>query len=160
VDYATKRSRGRKAASERRVSGTFVALPTRVIDSAAYRGVSHTARSLLIDLARQYNGRNNGTLVASASYLERLGWKSHDTITKALRDLLGAQLIFQTRVGARPNRAAWFALTWIDLDRVPGMDAEAMMFRKGMFDQPPVLLNTPARAVSRALRAVDELAEA
>ena len=36
-----------------RDAGGFVALPWSVLDSAAYQGLSHPARSLLLEIARQ-----------------------------------------------------------------------------------------------------------
>jgi len=97
-------------------------LPHVVIDSPSYRELGHPARALLIDIARQYTGSNNGRLVACAKYLRPLGWRSNDTITRALVQLKGAQLLIETRLGMKPNRAAWFALGWYSLDNVSGMD--------------------------------------
>jgi hypothetical protein len=67
---------------------TFVRLPTVVLESPGYRQAGHTARSLLIDIALQYTGHNNGKLVACAKYVEPMGWKSNATVLRAVRELL------------------------------------------------------------------------
>lgn len=106
----------------------FVALPFCVIDSAAFRHASHPARALLIDLARQFSGKNNGRLVATSKALKPLGWTSHDTVTRALRELEERRLIQLTRRGARPNLAAWYALTWQALNADSDMEVTSRSF--------------------------------
>jgi hypothetical protein len=119
-----------------RDAGLFVALPHAVINSAAYRGLSHTARSLLIDIAMQLSprGENNGQLLCSRNYLAALGWKSSDTVQRAKDDLIKAGLIFETVKGQRPNRASWYAVTWMAIQRHPGYDAGAWAdFRRSAY---------------------------
>lgn len=121
-----------------RDSGGFVALPWRVLDSAAYARLSHPARSLLLEVARQYVRDNNGRLLLSAKYLRKRGWKSADVIARAKRELLDGGFIFQTVQGHRPNKASWFAVTWHTLDRLPGYDAGAdRLFRRSAYEDPP-----------------------
>lgn len=108
-----------------RDSGGFVALPWSVLDCPAYARLSHPARSLLFELARQWVRDNNGRLLASAAYLSKRGWKSADVITRAKRELLDAGFIHETVKGHRPNKASWYAVTWRTLDRIPGYDAGA-----------------------------------
>lgn len=125
-----------KEARDKRDGGTFVALPSVVIDSPGYRAAGHTARSLLIDLARQYSGRNNGKLTACRAYLGPLGWRSNDVIVRARRELIDCRLIVETRKGARPNRAGWYALTWLKLDVTEGLDIDAKLYRTGGYLMP------------------------
>lgn len=105
--------------------GGFVALPWSVLDSNAYSSLSHPARNLLLEIARQFVRDNNGRLLTSAAYLSTRGWKSIDVITRAKRELLEAGFIFETVKGHRPNKASWYAITWRDLDYMPGYDAGA-----------------------------------
>jgi hypothetical protein len=119
------RDRNRKGHDINRDSGPFVALPWSVLDSPAYIGLSHPAKALLMEIARQYVRDNNGRLLASRAYLSRRGWKSHDTISRAISELIAAGLIHQTVMGHRPNKASWYAVTWRMLDRIPGYDAGA-----------------------------------
>ncbi len=133
------RERSRKGHDTSRDSGPFVALPWSVLDSPAYIGLSHPAKALLMEMARQYVRDNNGRLLASRVYLANRGWKSHDTIARALRELTAAGLIHQTVMGCRPNKASWYALTWRTLDRIPGYDAGAAeSFQRGAYTKQPM----------------------
>lgn len=105
-----------------RDGGGFVALPWSVIDCPAFSKLSHPARSLLIEFARQFVRDNNGRLLASSAYLASRGWTSNDVITRAKRELLEAGFIFETVKGQRPNKAGWYAVTWRTLDKIPGYD--------------------------------------
>lgn len=108
-----------------RDSGGFVALPWSVLDCPAYAALSHPARSLLLEIARQFVRDNNGRLLASAAYLSKRGWTSTDVITRGKRELIAAGFIHETVKGHRPNKASWYAVTWRALDRLPGYDAGA-----------------------------------
>jgi hypothetical protein len=130
---ASARSSRRKGDTGRD-SGPFVAIPWSVLDSAAYARLSHPARSLLMELARQFVKDNNGRLLASAAYLSKRGWKSADVITRAKRELLEARFIHETVKGHRPNRASWYAVTWRVLDRHPDYDpGTAAAFERSAF---------------------------
>ena len=136
-DYRKKGDTGRDA-------GGFVALPWAVLDSAAYARLSHPARGLLLEFARQYVRDNNGRLLASGAYLAGRGWKSADVITRAKRELLEAGFIFETVKGHRPNRASWYAITWQALDRLPGYDPGATeSFQRGAYRQGHAIKNAP-----------------
>jgi hypothetical protein len=131
---ANGRSGSLKGPKAKRVSGRFVAMPYSVLDSEAYMRLGHPARSLLWDIARQYAGDNNGRLLASAGHLAARGWTSNDTITRAKRELLETGFIYETVMGHRPNRASWYAVTWLDLDRIEGYDSGAFSgFERGAF---------------------------
>lgn len=117
-----------------RDSGGFVALPWSVMDSAAYASLSHPARSLLMEIARQFVRDNNGRLLASRVYLAKRGWNSPDVISRAKKDLLEAGFIHETVKGHRPNKASWYAVTWRTLDRLPGYDeGAAATFVRGAY---------------------------
>lgn len=114
---------------------TFLKLPHVVLTSPGYRLASHTARSLLIDVCQQYDGRNNGRLTAVKKYLEPLGWNSSDVITCALRELQALGLLVLTRQGGL-NHPSWFAMTWRGLDRVADLDIDPRRFARGAYLQP------------------------
>ena len=129
-----------------RDAGGFVALPWAVLDSAAYQGLSHPARSLLLELARQFAKDNNGRLLGSMAYLRVRGWTSNDTITRGLRELVDAKLLHQTAQGHRPSRASWYAVTWQALDRHQGYDpGAAESFRRGAYRDGEPLPVKPTR---------------
>lgn len=119
------RDRRSKGHDTSRDSGPFVALPLQVLDSPSYIGLSHPAKSLLLDIARQFVRDNNGRLLASRAHLRKRGWKSVDTISRALKELLNAGFVHQTVIGCFPKTASWYAVTWRTLDRLPGFDAGA-----------------------------------
>lgn len=114
-----------KVRSSVRDSGGFVALPWTVLDSPAYLELPHPARSLLLDIARQFVGDNNGRLLASFRYLKTRGWTSVDTISRAKKQLIDAGLLYETVTGHRPNKASWYAITWYNLDALRGYDPGA-----------------------------------
>jgi hypothetical protein len=136
-------NRSRKGNSGRDAGG-FVALPWSVLDCAAYARLSHPARSLLWEFARQYVRDNNGRLLATSAYLSKRGWKSADVIARAKRELLEAGFIFETVKGQRPNRASWYAVTWQALDKLPGYDPGAALgFERSAYQK-----NTPIKNAS------------
>lgn len=143
---------GRKPQSGRDAGG-FVALPWSVLDCPAYANLSHPARSLLLEVARQYVRDNNGRLLLSGKYMAKRGWTSSDVLTRAKRDLLKAGFIFETVHGHRPNCASWYAITWQSLDKCRGYDADAeKLFRRSAYlDGAPVKNAglTPAGGVER-----------
>jgi len=54
--------------------GYYTAFPHDLLDSVAFMGASHTARSLLCELLRQHNARNNGHLHLASTWLKKRGW--------------------------------------------------------------------------------------
>ena len=111
----------------------FVALPYTVLDSPAFLGLSFSARALLLDVARQFSGGNNGRLVLCDKALAPRGWASSTTVHKAKRELLDAGFLFETRKGQKPNKASWFAITWQSLDWTPEMDISRASFSRGSY---------------------------
>jgi hypothetical protein len=111
--------RSRQKQQGRRESGTFVALPHAVLDSANWRNCSASAIKLLCELARQFNGHNNGNLCATLSKLKPRGWRSSDTISGALKELRYYGLIVLTRQGGL-HGPSLFALTWLAIDDCGG----------------------------------------
>jgi hypothetical protein len=93
---------------------------------------------LLLDIARQLSGSNNGRLVCTMRYMRKRGWCSNDTMIRARHELESAGLIVETRKGMRPNRAAWFAVTWAGLDWSPEMDIKCEAFPRSAYAKLPV----------------------
>ena len=140
--------KGRKSSG--RDAGGFVALPWSVLDSHAYRNCSANARSLLIEVARQFHRDDNGRMLLSRAYLNKRGWTSSDMITKAKRELLDNRLIHETVKGQRPRKAGWYAITWQALDRLPGLDPDAVLtFRRGAYRDVPPKFAVPHHGTQR-----------
>ena len=132
-----------------RDSGGFVALPWSVLDCPAYAALSHPARALLLEIARQFVRDNNGRLLASRAYLGKRGWNSPDVISRAKNDLIAAGFIHETVKGHRPNKASWYAVTWRALDRLQGYDAGAAeTFVRGAYQNASL---RPSPVLGRAL---------
>ncbi|MEJ1934705.1 hypothetical protein WDZ92_31280 [Nostoc sp. NIES-2111] len=130
---ANARNTGRKGDAGRD-PGAFMALPCAVMDCPAYRRLSYAARSLLMDIFRQFVKDNNGRLLASRAYLAGRGWNSADVINRAKRELLEAGFIHETVKGHRPNKASWYAVTWRILDPHHGYDpGAAATFVRGAY---------------------------
>jgi len=114
-------------------SGGFVKLPHAVLNSAAYLAASPHARMLLLDLAAQYRGDNNGDLSGAWSFMANRGWRSKETLTASKRELMRLGLIVETRMGARPNKASLYALTWLALDEAPKLEISAKEYQRGLY---------------------------
>jgi hypothetical protein len=97
-----KRMRGIRGGSKRR----FLQLYSNVKRSKAFHGLSHYARSLLIELIDRYTGTNNGMIglgVREARYELNC---SAGSISNAMRELDDAGLARPTKVGAWRGKQA------------------------------------------------------
>ena len=104
-------------------ASSFAGIPRNVIEHSDYQALSGNAVKLLVDLAYQYRGKNNGDLQATWTILKRRGWKSQATLSKALKSLLDANMITCTRQGVFLNpggRCALYALNWKPIDECSG----------------------------------------
>jgi hypothetical protein len=150
---ANGRNKSRKGDSGRD-PGSFVALPWSVLDCPAYARLSHPAKALLLEVARQFVRDNNGRMLLSRAYLATRGWKSADTITNAKRELLAGGFIFQTVMGHRPNKASWYAVTWRALDKMPGYDeGAAQLFERGVYQKSTPLIGASLKPPAGTERA-------
>lgn len=104
---------------ERREKGGFAAIPHCLLESQVFLGLSSHAIKLLMDLATQFKGFNNGDLCMAWSLMEKRGWKSRDTLNKARCELLNTELIVITRRGDR-KRPNLYALTFFAIDECGG----------------------------------------
>lgn len=118
----------RKRAKSRTDSpGGYGGLPKVVWKHPDYCNLKGNAVRLLMDLACQYNGHNNGDLMAAYTVLKKRGWKSQDTITAAVEQLIQANLIIRTRIGQFCNpggRCHLYALTWKSIDECQGKNLD------------------------------------
>lgn len=130
----SRKNRRWKESRDKRDGGAFVLLPLTVLNSRAYIDASPYAKMLLIDLAMQYRGDNNGDLAACWKFMKPRGWRSEATLAKAKRELLEFGLIVETRKGARPNKASLYAVTWLALDECDGkLEMSPRSFRRGAY---------------------------
>ncbi len=104
-------------------SRRYAGIPHSVMASEDYKRLSGSALKILLELTRQYNGRNNGDLSATFKVAETLGIGSKSTLTRALRELQEKNLITQTRQGQFINPGgvcSLYALTWQPIDECQG----------------------------------------
>lgn len=104
-----------KDARRRREGGQFVALPWAVLRSEEFAALSPFALKLLFDLLAQFNGANNGDLCAAWSLMKRRGWRSKDSLWKALSELRTGNWLDVTRQGGK-HVASLYAVTFYAID--------------------------------------------
>jgi len=73
----------------------------------------------------------NSRLLTNSKTLIKRGWKSKDTLTRAKRELIDNEFLFETTKGYRPNKAGWYALTWFALPRRLNYDSGIQFKRFG-----------------------------
>lgn len=97
--------------------GRFAKLPLKVLSQAAVTTLSHAAFRILVLMAAQFNGGNNGALGITRNQAAANGIGSDHTLYSAMRTLEERGLIEQTYPASRvPARPTMYALTWISID--------------------------------------------
>jgi len=122
--------------------GTYTPLPHNLVDSASFMGASHPARSLLCELLRQHNSRNNGHLQLTSTWLKKRGWTSNAVVHRAKLELIKRGLIIQTRQGGLNAGANLYALTWLPISNFVGLDIQSKDYHQGQWrfmDSSPVI---------------------
>ena len=109
----------RRLVKGRQTTGSFLRLPHHVLQHDNFRTLSPKATKLLIDIAAQYRGSNNGDLCAPFSLMKKRGWNSNDQLDKAKKELNKQDVIQLTRQGGR-NKCNLYALTWFPIDECKG----------------------------------------
>lgn len=103
----------------------FAAIDHHVIDSPAFAELKGESVRLLLIIARQYDGRNNGHLQATLSYTKDRGISSKQTLKRAIADLISHGFIYRTRshgFEAGKNTHSRYAITWRKLsDNTKGL---------------------------------------
>ncbi len=135
------------------VSGRFSAVPHGVMDSVAFQGAGHPARSLLYELIRQLSGRNNGHLQLTLPWLKKRGWKSADVIQRAKGELLHRGLIVLTRQGGLNSGPCLYGVTWLHISNFIGLDLPPQSYHPGqwrLMDKSPLIEKREFRSASRS----------
>jgi hypothetical protein len=88
--------------------GRYVQLHHFMLDSAAWRALTPAARAVYVEIARRYNGANNGRLALSVREAACACNINKDTVGRAVRELTNAGFIEETRHGglSRKTRVA------------------------------------------------------
>lgn len=129
----------------RQEAGTFIRLPHALIDSDNWMQCSKSARALLIDIARQYNGMNNGDLCAAITTLKPYGWTRGETVSNLIRKLRHYGFLELTRQGGL-NMPSLYALTWQPVNECNGKhDAKPTITGSGGWNYPVAKFKRPMR---------------
>lgn len=102
-----------------RTEGQFLPFPTLMLRSAALAGLSAYAAKLLLDVCSQYKYCRNGDLSAAWTLMQKRGWRSKDTLNKALKELCASGLLVMTRQGGL-HRCSLYAVGWLSIDECGG----------------------------------------
>ncbi len=112
-------ARTRQKIKGRGGSPPFFQLYHKLLDLPAYISLPHPAKTLLVDMARQYNGHNNGDFCVTMKIMKLRGWTSNGTLRRALKALISADLVLVTRQGGL-NKCSLYAFTWLSIDECGG----------------------------------------
>ncbi|WP_407352031.1 hypothetical protein [Luteimonas sp. R10] len=95
--------------------GAAFVIPYTLLRHPNFTRLSAFGNKLIMDLARQYSGFNNGYLCTAWALMKQAGWRSEDTVRNAMQELEHYRLIERTQQGGR-NRPNLHALTWRRID--------------------------------------------
>ena len=110
----------RKAKGKSITRGGFLHLFRSLLDCDDFIALKGNTIKLLIDIASQYNGYNNGDLCATLSVMKKRGWNSNQQLSKALKELQERNLIIQTKQGGLNMGPNLYAVTWQPIDECKG----------------------------------------
>ena len=125
---------GRKAKNNAITYKGFLHLHKPLLYSSDFISLKGNSIKLLIDIAQQYNGYNNGDLCASLSIMRKRGWNSNQQLSKALKELIDKNLIMQTKQGGLNIGPNLYAITWQPIHECKGkLDVKPTTFPSRSF---------------------------
>jgi hypothetical protein len=153
-----------KVHEKRRDGPMFALLPLRLMESKAYLTLRGSELRLLLEFLRllKPDKSNNGDLSASPVFLvEHRGWASKSTAELALKGLVRARILHETRRGGFPHRLSTFALTSFTLPRRDDYDLGAYeSFTLGAYRVPEDDAKTEAKTRGAMLDALGQASQA
>ncbi|QNA95024.1 hypothetical protein G4G30_04700 [Stenotrophomonas maltophilia] len=132
----------------RAANASFVSIPHFVLRSQQWGALDSFAVKLLMDLAGQYNGINNGDLSAPFSVMQHRGWNSETTLTKRLAGLEESGWIIKTKQGGRRLGCNLYAITWWPVNECGGKHQEPVE------KKPSHLWKTKTRSVPQQMESM------
>ncbi len=130
-------ARSREKHKGRKEGSSFLLVPHCVMRHPDFAEASCRATKLLLDIAVEYRGANNGDLNAAMSRLRKRGWNSTSQLAKAKKELLERGLIIETRQGGLGIGPTLYALTWLDLNECGGkLDISIVTHKRRSFSLP------------------------
>lgn len=105
------------ARNKQKQKASFAGIPRVVMECPDYINLSGSAIRLLNEMAYQFKGGNNGDLCPAWTLMKVRGFCSKSTLSKAIQELVAAEMIILTRQGHFiRNKASLYALTWESID--------------------------------------------
>lgn len=106
----------------RRMSGKhFAQIPVEVLTSDAFASLPNYAVRVLLAIAAQYRGNNNGDLAMTRATARTFGVASQDHLVGSLALLQERGLIQKTRQGGKkPLGPTLYCITWQPIDELNG----------------------------------------
>ena len=118
------------ARTKHKQKASFAGIPRVVMECPDYINLNGSAVKLLIEMACQFKGGNNGDLCPAWTLMKERGFCSKTTLSKAIKELLQAEMILLTRQGHFiKNKASLYALTWAPIDECSGKYLEVLPTR-------------------------------
>ena len=109
------------ARSKHKQKASYAGIPRVVMECPDYINLNGSAVKLLIEMACQFKGGNNGDLCPAWTLMKERGFSSKSTLSKAIQELLAAEMIILTRQGQFiRNKAGLYALTWEPINECLG----------------------------------------
>ena len=91
-----------------------------ITDHPDYIALTYTQRALLWDVARQFNGYNNGDLTLAPKVMKKWNW-TKDTISRNKEALVDrGWLVITGCKRVRKGNCYLYALSWLDIDECGG----------------------------------------
>lgn len=146
-------ARNREKTAGRKDTRRFAGIPHVVMEHPDWFKLHPSAICLLMELAKQYNGHNNGDLTAAWSIMHKRGFNSQSTLGNALERLLEYEFIVKTREGRFCNpgkQCALYALTWQPINECNGKNLEV-----GPTQAPPRAFSLGSKNLSPKTGAID-----
>ena len=106
---------------------SFAGVPREVMRSNDFKDLAYSSIFVLLWLAYQYKGKNNGDLSATHTMAQEWGGMAKDTLSKSLKELTDKGFIIKTRHGRfmNPNSCCdLYALTWAPVDECRGKNLD------------------------------------
>ncbi len=102
----------------------YALLPLSVIQSEAFCTLTAAGIRLLVVAASQYHGGNNGEIKLTAARVSKYGFRSADTLNRAIKQLLVRGLLVRTRQGGLGGKKlpSLYALGWLEIPRNPRLE--------------------------------------
>lgn len=130
----------------------YAAIEHRVIDSAAYADLSHSACRLLTLIVRQLTKDNNGQLHATFSWCQPRGIGSEHTLRDAIADLIAHGMIYRTRSHGANRAWARYAVTWLPVKNRKGLFLDSFKSCAWRDWEPPKEKSSPQKVQDQSGR--------